>query len=68
LSRILLYCAPVVPTVALLVAIWLPFVNTARYLWFGMPPLFVWLSFWVLMITPTLVIAERARRSGEALR
>ncbi|MEU8132689.1 hypothetical protein [Streptodolium elevatio] len=55
---------PVIPVVALLSAVWLPFVNTED-LWFGVPRLFVWCSFWVFMITPVLLVVERDRRARE---
>ncbi|WP_040815306.1 hypothetical protein [Nocardia concava] len=64
MNRRILTLAPLVPIVALLSAIWLPFVNTAR-LWLGMPALFVWLSAWVLLITPALLLAERGRTETE---
>ncbi|MFB7716106.1 hypothetical protein [Nocardia sp. NPDC056100] len=63
MNRALLSLSPVVPAVALLSAIWLPFVNTP-HLWFGLPALFVWLSAWVLLITPALLLAERGRNGG----
>lgn len=55
---------PVIPVAALLSAVWLPFVNTED-LWFGVPRLFVWCSFWVFMITPVLLVVERDRRARE---
>ncbi|MFB8002718.1 hypothetical protein [Nocardia sp. NPDC056000] len=63
MNRTLLSLSPGVPAVALLSAIWLPFVNTP-HLWFGLPALFVWLSAWVLLITPALLLAERGRSGG----
>ncbi|GAB2513936.1 hypothetical protein [Nocardia heshunensis] len=62
MSRTLLTLSPALPAAALLSAIWLPFVNTP-HLWFGLPALFVWLSAWVLLITPALLLAERGRAS-----
>ncbi|MGW4246873.1 hypothetical protein [Nocardia sp. NPDC004722] len=64
MNRAYLILAPAVPAAALLSAIWLPFVNTA-HLWFGLPALFVWLSAWVLLITPALLLAERGRTAKE---
>ncbi|WP_406282002.1 hypothetical protein [Embleya sp. NBC_00896] len=52
---------PAIPILALLSAVWLPFVNT-RSLWLGMPRLFVWCSVWVMLITPTLFVVDRDRR------
>lgn len=48
---------PLVPAVSLLLAVFLPFVNSSR-LWFGLPPLFVWASAGVLLITPSLAAVE----------
>lgn len=48
---------PVVPAVALLSAVVLPFVN-GPHLWFGVPSLFVWTSVWVLLVTPCLFAVE----------
>ncbi|MCU1644123.1 MAG: hypothetical protein JWN03_4398 [Nocardia sp.] len=64
MNRTLMSLSPILPVAALLSAIWLPFVNSS-HLWFGMPALFVWLSAWVLLITPTLLLAERARTGGQ---
>jgi len=47
----------VVPVVALLATVWLPFVNTST-LWLGMPSVMVWTVFWVLAITPALALLE----------
>jgi hypothetical protein len=59
---------PIVPALALLSTVWLPFVNTDS-LWWGLPPLFVWTAVWVLLITPTLAVVEwawwRPRHAGE---
>ncbi|GAA4831255.1 hypothetical protein [Saccharopolyspora rosea] len=59
---------PVIPALALLGSVYLPFVN-APTLWFGMPSLFVWVSVWVLLITPTLLVVERGwarhRKEGD---
>ncbi|TWP33801.1 hypothetical protein [Leekyejoonella antrihumi] len=49
---------PVIPAVALLLAPWLAFVNTAT-LWLGVPALFIWTSIWVLLIPVTLLTVER---------
>ncbi|WP_326770965.1 hypothetical protein OG978_45855 (plasmid) [Streptomyces sp. NBC_01591] len=49
-----------VPVVALLSAVWLPFVN-GPHLWFGMPSLLVWSVVWVLALTPALAFVERRR-------
>jgi hypothetical protein len=48
---------PIVPVLALVSAVWLPFVNSDR-LWLGLPALFVWTAVWVLLLTPTLVAVE----------
>jgi hypothetical protein len=49
--RKLLPLPPVVPALALLGSVWLPFVNAER-LWCGMPSLYVWAGGWVLALTP----------------
>ncbi|SDP55999.1 hypothetical protein SAMN04487905_105207 [Actinopolyspora xinjiangensis] len=54
---------PLLPVVALLASVWLPFVNTAR-LWFGVPSLFVWISVWVMLIPPALAVVEWGRGDG----
>ncbi len=48
----------VVPILALLSSVYLPFVNS-QSLWFGVPAIFVWTSVWVILITPTLWLVER---------
>ncbi|MEU0837919.1 hypothetical protein ABZ370_00370 [Streptomyces sp. NPDC005962] len=55
--RNLLVLLPVVPALALLASVWLPFVNAER-LWFGMPSLYVWVGGWVLVLTPALAAVE----------
>ena len=40
-----------VPVVALLATVWLPFVNRAT-LWLGLPSVMVWTVVWVLVLTP----------------
>ncbi|MFI5563591.1 hypothetical protein [Amycolatopsis japonica] len=50
---------PVIPVLALLGGVYLPFVN-ARTLWLGVPSIFVWTSGWVIVITPVLWMVERA--------
>ena len=52
-----LLLAPVAPVLALVTAVWLPFVNTAD-LWLGMPRLLVWCSAWVLLLLPALAAVE----------
>ena len=49
---------PLVPAVALLSSVYLPFVNQTG-LWFGLPALAVWCAFWVLVMTPVLLLVER---------
>ena len=49
---------PLVPAVALLSSVYLPFVNQTG-LWFGLPSLAVWCAFWVLVMTPVLLLVER---------
>lgn len=49
--------APVVPVLALLAAVYLPWVNSPT-LWFGLPALIVWCSVWVLLLTPALAVVE----------
>ncbi|EID73339.1 MULTISPECIES: hypothetical protein [Rhodococcus] len=52
-----LLLVPVAPVLALVTAVWLPFVNTAD-LWLGMPRLLVWCSAWVLLLLPALAAVE----------
>ncbi len=54
-----------VPVVALVATVWLPFVNTAT-LWFGLPSVMVWTGVWVLAITPSLALLEFSRSQREA--
>lgn len=49
---------PLVPAIALLSSVYLPFVNQAD-LWFGLPSLAVWCALWVLAMTPVLLLVER---------
>lgn len=53
-----------VPVVALVATVWLPFVNTAT-LWFGLPSVMVWSGFWVIAITPALALSEFGARQRE---
>ena len=50
-----------VPVVALLVTVWLPFVNRAT-LWLGLPPVMVWTVVWVLVLSGALAWIEFGRR------
>lgn len=52
------YVIPAIPALAMLLMPFLPFVNTPE-LWFGLPRMLVWGGFWCLMITPSLLFAER---------
>ncbi|RFC75394.1 hypothetical protein [Streptomyces sp. AcE210] len=54
-----------VPVVALLAAVWLPFVN-GPHLWLGLPSLLVWTVAWVLTLTPGIAYLERCRNSRAA--
>lgn len=55
-----------VPVAALLASVYLPFVNNAGLV-LGLPRLFLWTSFWVVAITPLLLLVERSRRAdGDA--
>lgn len=49
----------VIPVLALLSSVLLPFVNTPTR-WLGVPAIFVWASAWVIAITPLLLLVERA--------
>ncbi|MEU9763915.1 hypothetical protein AB0D98_30265 [Streptomyces sp. NPDC047987] len=55
-----------VPVVALLAAVWLPFVNGPE-LWLGLPSLLVWSVGWVLALTPALAYVERCRLKAAVL-
>lgn len=55
---------PLVPAVALVSSVFLPFVNSSD-LWWGVPSLFVWTSIWVLLITPALLTVHALRRSTQ---
>jgi hypothetical protein len=46
-----------VPVVALLVTVWLPFVNRAT-LWLGLPSVMVWTVAWVLALSAALAWVE----------
>ncbi|WP_405904528.1 hypothetical protein OG696_40540 [Streptomyces sp. NBC_00656] len=50
---------------ALLAAVWLPFVNGPR-LWLGLPSLLVWSVAWVLVLTPALAYVEQCRNNRRA--
>lgn len=47
----------VIPVIALLLTVFLPFVNTPT-LWFGLPSIMIWTAFWVTMITVALAVVE----------
>lgn len=49
--------APAIPVIILLSAVYLPWVNSPT-LWFGLPALVLWVSVWVLMVTPALAAVE----------
>ncbi|WP_377322353.1 hypothetical protein ACFJIY_23480 [Pimelobacter simplex] len=53
-----------VPVAALLASVYLPFVNNAGLV-LGLPRLFLWTSFWVVAITPLLLLVERGRRDDD---
>jgi hypothetical protein len=57
---------PAVPTLALALMPFLPFVNTDG-LWFGLPRMLVWGAAWCVMCTPALLLTERlmARDTAE---
>lgn len=55
----------VVPVVALLATVWLPFVNS-QTLWLGLPSVMVWTIVWVLAITPALALLEFSPEQREA--
>ena len=54
-----------VPVVALIATVWLPFVNTST-LWLGLPSVMVWTAVLVLAITPSLALLEFSRSQREA--
>ena len=53
-----------VPVVALLVTVWLPFVNRAS-LWLGLPSVMVWTVGWVLLLSAALAWVEFGRRHAD---
>ena len=50
----------IVPVLALVSSVYLPFVNDPGLV-LGLPRLFLWTSFWVIAITPLLLVVERTR-------
>jgi hypothetical protein len=62
------YLPPLLPTLALVLMPFLPFVNTDA-LWFGMPPMLVWGGFWCVLLTPAFLLSSwmmaRGREGGE---
>ncbi|NUU25002.1 MAG: hypothetical protein HOV68_26385 [Streptomycetaceae bacterium] len=54
-----------VPVVALLATVWLPFVN-GPHIWLGMPSMLTWSVGWVMALTPALAYVEYRRTRGEA--
>lgn len=54
----------VVPVVALLASVYLPFVNHPGLV-LGLPRLFLWTSFWVIAITPLLIVVERSTHHAD---
>jgi hypothetical protein len=50
---------PVLPTLALIIMPFLPFVNTTE-LWFGLPRMLVWGGISCALLTPALLLTERA--------
>jgi hypothetical protein len=52
------YLPPLLPTLALVVMPFLPFVNSGD-LWFGLPPMLVWGGCWCVMLTPALLLSSR---------
>jgi hypothetical protein len=50
-----------VPVVALLLTVWLPFVNRPA-LWLGLPSVMVWTVAWVLLLSAALAWVEFGRR------
>jgi hypothetical protein len=50
-----------VPVVALLITVWLPFVNRAT-LWLGLPSVMVWTVAWVLALSAALAWVEFSRK------
>ena len=55
----------VIPVIALVATVWLPFVNTST-LWFGLPSVMVWTALWVVAITPALCLLEFSPQQREA--
>lgn len=49
----------IVPVVALLSSVYLPFVNDPGLV-LGLPRLFLWTTVWVVAITPLLLLVERS--------
>ncbi|WP_017556078.1 hypothetical protein [Nocardiopsis baichengensis] len=59
--------AVTVPAAALMATPVLPFLRTGG-LWFGLPPMLVWVVLWCLAVTPVLLFVERGadREEGGA--
>ncbi len=54
-----------IPVIALVATVWLPFVNTAT-LWLGLPSVMVWTAVWVVLICPALCLLEFSPRQRAA--
>jgi hypothetical protein len=52
------YIPPVIPSLALILMPFLPFLNTDS-LWFGLPRMLVWGGVWCVLLVPALALSER---------
>lgn len=51
-----------IPFIGVFLLTWLPFIN-GPHVWFGMPAIFVWLTFFsTIPVTAVLIYFERTRR------
>jgi hypothetical protein len=59
-KRDLYLLGPVIPSAALVLTPWLPFVN-GPHLWLGLPSMIVWPMVWLLLLVPALAGIEWGR-------
>ena len=59
------YLYPVIPVLMFLSMPFLPFVNTADSLWFGLPPMLVWGALCCVLLTISLLFVDQAMTRNE---